>query len=253
MKIKFSALGLSLLALVTLSCNNSDDPAPTQENCLPSNLQTGVIAFYPFSNGSINDASGNNYHLTNSTTASAGADRNGNSNCAFHFNATDTEFLTYANPTFVNDFQTLPFSISLWYKNESAAAGDYELLIGRDVNLHCPDTHGQWSVGLYDYRKPVLGINDSNLWWDISADVSTSAWRHLVVTCLGTDLKLYLNGVLTDEQSATGCSINTPTLNAGDLFLGKDFTGLLDDVIIYNRVLTQSEITELHTLTPCCQ
>jgi hypothetical protein len=56
----------------------------------------------------------------------------------------------------LDNFQTLPFSISLWYRNTSTTGPQYEVLIGRDTIGHCPDTHGQWSVGLYDVRKPVL-------------------------------------------------------------------------------------------------
>jgi len=255
MKNNLKAFRLLLITIVMFSCNDSDDVAKNTESCtpIPANLQNGIIAFYPFSNGSINDFSGNNYNLTNTTSASSGIDRAGNINCAFHFNATNGDFLNYSNPTFINDFQTLPFSISLWYKNETSSAGNYELLIGRDENLHCPDSYGQWSVGLYDNRKPVFGINEYSLWWNIGSNVEISEWRHLVVTCVGTDLKLYLNGVLTSQVSNTGCSTNNPTINSGDLFLGKEFTGLLDDVIIYNRVLSQSEITELNSLTPCCE
>jgi hypothetical protein len=39
--------------------------------CILTALSNNVIAFYPFSNGSLNDISGNNYHLTDTTTASS--------------------------------------------------------------------------------------------------------------------------------------------------------------------------------------
>ncbi|WP_445721224.1 hypothetical protein, partial [Flavobacterium sp.] len=146
MKAKFKILFLLLISILIYSCNDSDDLMKNQTSCLPTNLQNGVIAFYPFSNGSINDFSGNNYNLTNTTSASAGIDRAGNSNCAFSFTQANGDFIKYVNPTFMDDFQTLPFSISLWYKNENNPISDYELLIGRDIGLHCPDTHGQWSV-----------------------------------------------------------------------------------------------------------
>ena len=254
MKNTIKTLVLLFMAVVISSCDPSNDGAGNEVSCLPINLKTGMIAFYAFSNGSINDFSSNNQNLTNTTSASAGMDRNGNANCAFQFDASNGEFLTMANPTFIDNFQTLPFSISLWYKNESSTPGDYEQLIGRDTGLHCPDTYGQWSVGLYDNRKPVFGINHTAAWWDNSVVVSAPAWRHLVVTCTGTDVKLFLDGTLTSYVSNVGgCGTTITTENTGDLFLGKEFTGLLDDIIIYNRILSQAEILELKNLTPCCQ
>ena len=232
------------------SCKKSSDPDPVpQIACLPTNLQDNVIAFYPFSSGSLNDISGNGYHLTNPTSAAPGADRGGNATCAFSFVQANGDFLKYVNPAFLNDFQTVPFSISLWYK-PVGIDNNYKLLIGRDIGFHCPDTHGQWSVGLYDLGSAVFGINLYNLWQD-AAGVN-NVWKHLVVTCTGTNLKLYINGVLTTSTPGTGCGTPVPTINAGDLFLGKDFTGSLDDVIIYKKILSPSEITQLYNLAACC-
>ena len=114
MKNSLKTLGLLLVAIFITSCDPSNDGAGNAVSCLPVNLKTGMIAFYAFSNGSINDFSSNNHHLTNTTSASGGMDRLGNPNCAFHFNAANGDFLTMANPTFIDNFQTLPFSISLW-------------------------------------------------------------------------------------------------------------------------------------------
>ncbi|MEC4004968.1 LamG domain-containing protein [Flavobacterium sp. SUN052] len=254
---------LSLLALILISsCNNTetDKVIQTNQSCLSGNLQNGIIAFYPFSSGSLNDYSGNNYNLTNPTTASSGADREGNPNCAFNFIKANNEFLKYINPSFIDNFQTLPFSISVWYK--PIGTWSFECLIGRDMGVHCPDTYGQWSVSLYDGRKPVFGINEYSLWYNPAilynpADYN-DVWQHLVVTCYGNDLKLYRNGILTPNNPSYGgggnCSPpSQPTLNIGDLFLGKEYNGLLDDVIIYNRVISQSEVIQLYNLAACCQ
>lgn len=66
--------------------------------CIPNELANKVIAFYPFSNGSLNDFSGNNQNLTNTTTAHSSSDRNGNTNCAYEFDnipISNNEFLYY--------------------------------------------------------------------------------------------------------------------------------------------------------------
>lgn len=260
-KIKLlSVFAILVIALGIYACSGNDETAKTQANCLPTNLQNGVIAFYPFNNGSINDFSGNNYHLTNTTTASSGADRAGNPNCAYNFVKANNDFLKYSNPTFLDNFQTQPFSISLWYK--PVGTWSFECLIGRDIGGRCPDTHGQWSVALFDLRKPVFGINQRCRWYNDGVNYNpanyNNVWQHLVVTCIGNDLKLYRNGILSPNaiNDGTGYNCNPPsqpTVNVGDLFIGKLYNGLLDDVIIYNRVLTLTEVTELYNLSPCCQ
>ena len=250
--LKLKIIGALIILTIINSCKKTDDSTPLpQISCLPANLQDSLIAFYPFSAGSLNDVSGHNYNLANPTTATSGADRSANPNCAFSFNHANGDFLKYANPTFLNDFQTNSFSVSLWYKPVGVQNG-FEQLIGRDSTpVHCPDTFGQWSVGLYDVRSAVFGINVYSIWQD---DVGVAdVWKHLVVTCTGTNLKLYINGVLTTSLPGTGCSTPMPTINSGDLFLGMGFNGMLDDVIIYNKILTPSEISQLYNLAACCQ
>lgn len=224
------------------------DSFPALTTCLPVNLQTDVIAFYPFNNGSLKDYSGHNYDLTN-IGAEIGEDRAGNPDCAYSFHISNFSYLQYTDPVFLDDFQTRPFSISLWYKNLLTGGGTYELLMGRGSGLHCPDTYGQWSIGLYDLRNPVFGINQYSDWFQLN-DTSRS-WKHLVVTCAGTDMKIYVNGELSPYTPQGTCG--PLTANEGDLLLGQWFTGSIDDVIIYNRVLNAGEITQLYSLPACCQ
>jgi|GEM_PF-3884193 len=144
------------------SCSDDDDQQPVpdpEKSCVPANLQNDLVAFYPFSGGSLDDLSGNGRHLSNTTTAFASVDRDGNAKCAFEFSAANGDFLTIANPVFLNDMHNQPFSVSLWFKTTTTGPwhGRYELLIGRGTGLHCPDTHGEWSVGLYDCTQPVFG------------------------------------------------------------------------------------------------
>ena len=108
---------ISILILI-IGCTKPENK-PSQL-CLPGTLQNGLKAFYPFSAGSLHDYSGHIHNLTNSTSATAAVDRAGNSNCAFRFIKANGDFLNYTNPSFIDNFQYLPFSISLWYKNETS-------------------------------------------------------------------------------------------------------------------------------------
>lgn len=224
-------------------------------NWLPSNLQIGVLAFYPFNSGSINDFSGNNYHLLNTTTASSNQDRNGNPNCAYNFVKSNNDYLVQPHPVFLNDIHNSQFSISLWFKTSGTRdGGDYEQLIGRGFGFqNC--TYGEWSLGLHDCRTAVFSINAYQL-FDTSSSGTTNCsttlndWNHIVITFDGNTRKLYKNGIQSTQSESSPCG-STAT-NWSDLFLGMEYTGSLDDVIIYNRVLTFTEINELYQLNTYC-
>ena len=78
---QISIIGLLLIAVSCKKNDNEEKRIP----CIPGGLSNNVIAFYPFSNGSLNDMSGNQHHLTNPTSATSSSDRNGNTNCAYEF------------------------------------------------------------------------------------------------------------------------------------------------------------------------
>ena len=258
------------LILMFTACDKDQDPNEPAENdipCLPANLETNVLAFYPFSNGSINDFSGNNRHLTNTTTAAPSVDRNGNQDCAYEFDlqAANAEFLTTVNTNFLNNLNE--FSISLWYQplDPTRGGGEFEVLACRDFGSKVPNRYGWWSVGLYDCRRAVFGR--ANSVWDqvITANpfdceqeviLRTNTWHHLVATLdiTNDEMKIYRDGVL---QETAPINSTGPTQfivqDMGDLFFGVDYTGRLDDIILYSKVLDQAEVNQLKELEGCCE
>ncbi|WP_452226367.1 LamG domain-containing protein [Lacinutrix cladophorae] len=240
--------------LFIFGCNNSDEQNEMQQlDCLSTGLQNGVVAFYPFNSGSINDESGNNNNLTNTTSASATADRNGNPNCAYQFNSTNDEFLSFSNPTFLNDIQNGGFSISLWYLLEAEGGG---ILISRGNEFgNCNGAIGEWSLYISDNNWPHFAINSYKIEAVTSIDSEPlNEWHNIVVTSNLIDLKVYQDGALIEDNEFVICNSIPPTssLNTGDLFIGELITGKLDDIIIYNRILSETEITELSNITACC-
>jgi hypothetical protein len=66
----------------------------------------------------------------------------------------------------------------------------------------------------------------------------------LAATYDGATLRLYVNGTLASSLARSG-SINTsnsPLRLGGNSIWGEWFNGLIDEVRIYNRALTQPEI-----------
>ncbi len=244
---KLNQIGIVLLLFITISCDKSEEKTNFQNlNCLPTNLQNGVIAFYSFGNGSLNDSSGNNYNLTNPTSASSGIDRAGNPNCAFNFINSNNEFLKFTNPTFLDNLPTNNLSISFWYKSNDLL-GSYGVFISRDDQPYCNFSSGEWSIG-YVNNVVVFGVPNGNA---AHYGVENTNWEHIVITSNSSNNQIYVNGVLIPNGSGIGPN-SCPILNQGDLFIGRLYNGLIDDIIIYDRILTSTEITELYNLNACC-
>jgi len=99
-----------------------------------------------------------------------------------------------------------------------------------------------------------MGINaDGDVYWDgvgaqvddASTKVLTGTWHHVVVTNDDTTATYYVDGIKTGT-SAAGVDADVAT----DLYIGYDgtnfFDGLIDDVRIYNYVLTPTQIKNLY-------
>jgi hypothetical protein len=234
-------------------------------NCLPAHLQEGLIAFYPFTGGSLRDESPNSNDLTNQTSAHPSTDREGNSNCAYVFENTQNqnEFLTTTNSDYLNDLDE--FSVSIWYEpiDTLRHPGKFEVLFSRGEQARCPDRRGEWSVGLYDCRRAVFGHNNS-VWANTitgflhgcegEVKALSNHWHHVVAIKNGEAYKIFFDGNPQATQMGNGsCNQLHLAENIGDVFVGKYFTGKVDDILIYNRELTQIEITELYEALKCCQ
>jgi hypothetical protein len=77
--------------------------------------------------------------------------------------------------------------------------------------------------------------------------VPSGQWVHLVGTYDGQAMRLYLNGALVGIN-VTG-PLNVPGFT-GPLKVGDGFEALFDEVRIYNRALSPTEVQALHTLVP---
>lgn len=134
MKNLLPLLSITLL----LSCGDDEN---LLLGCLPPSLQSGLIAFYPFNNGSLVDESTNTNNLSNPTTAVPATDRDGNSNCAYQFNNTSAapEYLTTTNTGFLNGLTS--FSVALWYEpmDNTRSVSSFEVLLSRGDQPRCPE------------------------------------------------------------------------------------------------------------------
>ena len=94
-----------------------------------------------------------------------------------------------------------------------------------------------YQINLYD--GTIYGyINDVNVSTDISLYDLSQYWHHVALTYDGSQIKLYINGILVSNTSHDQ-PIST---NANNLIMGENFSGIIDEVRIWNRALSNDEI-----------
>jgi len=83
-----------------------------------------------------------------------------------------------------------------------------------------------------------------------NGDIQVGQWYHIIGTREGSTLKLYVNGEL--NKTTNGIPTGPIDTDSGDLHIGSTaqpgaiFKGMIDDVRIYNRVLTAEQVKSLY-------
>jgi hypothetical protein len=213
----------------------------TVTNTLPSYLPAnGLVAWYPF-NGNANDESGNgNNGIVNGATLSA--DRFGAFNKSFNFNSSYIEINNIELPTTGN------YSISFW-TNPTSYIDGYSVLLELTNQTICNN-------------NPLIGFWNNNLMLtqcgNIYSNVNLGSfnlvqnkWTHYT-TCIHSGLMtVYRDGVLIFNGNSIWSNLTTNKLTIGNVGNygnhNTPYNGKIDDIAIYNRALTQQEITALYT------
>lgn len=134
-------------------------------------------------------------------------------------------------------------SISLWLKSDTASGGDEKWFF-------------QYANGEIYIRGTVNAGNGDDIFIQIGDGLggigvySLTAYTHVVATYNTTEFRLYLNGTLVETDSST--SDITAGEPDGIYLFGtksvgvKSFDGWLDELGVWNRSLTSTEVTELY-------
>lgn len=216
--------------LLIISCQNTIDK--------------GLVAYYPFTVG-VDDQSGHGQNgIVNGAVLTE--DRSGNKNCAYRFDGINAAILV--NLTQIPALQEAQ-SISWWYVIDSIPKFSDEWGAGNMIAL--VDTAK--GIGIqFGFRGPAyksLGLDAWNWGGGTLLEcqpLAVKVWHHCVYTFDGRENRFYLDGEL-QTSSVKETQIGVPTLlmfgnyPSGDQY----FEGRLDDIRIYNRVISQAEIRQL--------
>jgi hypothetical protein len=211
--------------------------------------RSGLVAFYPF-NGNANDESGNNLNGTLNGPSSA-ANRFGTTGRAYSFNGT-SDFISMENPPLLQINNTI--TISGWIKidafkdksyilTKQSGAGDSRR--GYQVFQNVFGSSQSFSAIVFS----SLGAKLSNFVGDA---LNASTWEFFTLVIDGKSWKFYQDGNLTNDSVATSTVLDDGS--QGDLLIGKFgdnffFDGSIDDIAIYNRALSDTEVTQLYNQT----
>jgi len=135
---------------------------------------------------------------------------------------------------------TTAFTLEAWV-NPAALSGWQDVIYKGNDNYFL-DTSGASAAGGASTTSSSSAIGGGGL--------AVNTWSHVAVTYDGTTLRIYVNGVLANSAAVTGAlaSSNYPLTIGGDTLYAQYFRGIIDEVRIYNRALTQTEIqTDMNT------
>lgn len=226
-----------------------------------ASLQNGLIVYYPFdeANGqNVSDKSGNNNDAEIMGSAKL-APNEGKIDGAIRFDGAEGSVVDDNGPDYLNGLDAI--TISVWVKSDTAG-NDRGIIFakdpdGGDNSIGFRYDSASWSVpGGTNLIKASLSSSGGAPSMEGKSDVQSTEWQHLVLTwSSGEQLALYYDGELDDDPTHNAAAAVGTTASATKLLIGKgakdnngtSWAGLIDEVRIYDRVLTENEIAELAT------
>lgn len=202
-------------------------------------------------NSNTDDNSGNGKNaIISGSGVTLTTDRSNNANSAYNFDGVDGDIS--AN---IGEFKD-ELTISFWYSSATQTQPYPHFFDYGDYKVRCHimsgsiyNTTDRNAIYLESYNPSATVVKGSQKPGD-------NKWTHVVVSFSksANELKLYVNGVLDQQGSVTS---NDLGLSDGIIVFGRvrtgspsnvnttRFKGKMDDIFIYNRTLTQTEITSL--------
>lgn len=222
---------------------------------------SGLSAFYPFNND-VKDESIENNNATN-FGATLTTDRFNRANSAYLFNGTNYIRIPANSAINLNN----NYSVSLWY-NQTGSSCTGSFCYSGILSKYQPTnsntcfeieareegscTSTSANINYLHYTPPSqVPTNIDMITYGCS---NYNTWHHIVVTKENATTKLYLDGVL---KSVVTNSNYTNSNNDGYIEIGRqyykdlsnnfhNFKGKIDDIRIYQRVLSASEVQQLN-------
>lgn len=203
-------------------------------------LNDGLVAYYPF-NGNVNDQSAGQHNGTvTGSSIRFVPDRFGSSDSAINFTGQEG-WIELSNLDSIAPTASQSMTVTFWMTKNSTAN-----VISKYNGI--PE-QSNFFVGM-DLSSGEITTSANGVGYARGFTDRNHEWSHYVVVLSAGDAntKIFQNGLLL----ATGSPVYNSKVSAAKWFIGKNdgslpgyFLGSLDDIRIYNRDLSETEITTL--------
>jgi hypothetical protein len=249
-KLIIASLVLTSACNVTVSGNqptgSSPTPQPSSGSSFPDSLKNGLVLYLPFE-GNANDLSTN---ANNGTVNGQVSFVTGKIGKAAALNGTDQGETSIQVKNSDKLSLKAPFTLSAWANSTVVEIPSFYPVITKGKEK---EDYTMWlTKGGTDI---LLNWQTENEIWqhlenEDNVKINANQWIYMTVTYDGSKVNSYINGVLNKSSD-----FNKPIDKSGeDLYIGlslpggiENFKGMIDEVRIYDRVLSDSEINALYT------
>ena len=233
-KLLFTAIAICGLATITY--------AQTVPSYVPTN---GLVGWWPF-NGNANDESGNGNNGTVNGAALT-SDRFNNINTAYSFNG-QSDFIQLQNSNSIDSLYD--FSVSAWI-NPNNLNSLFQYIVSKDSDGYA--ANGDWDFYLKNNQLSFAITSNTPPTYEqqSNSSIQSISWQNVLVTRQSGNgiVKMYVNGILdTSMVGNIGLVYNLQQMVFGKQGSSNQhyFNGKIDDIGIWNRVISQQEITDLY-------
>jgi len=208
-----------------------------------ADITNGLVAWWKLNGNANNNVGTPNGIISNATSAPG---QTGVADTAYSFNGSNTSITT--SSTF--GLGTSNVSISAWIYNPTATNSGAFLKVGNPSYGYGIGIGGS----IFDNSSPgtkLIILYEGVRWIPTTTNVGTG-WHHIVLVIDGSGTPTaYLDGVSTGAYAgaAPGAPIDASTTigSGGAGSAARYFNGSVDDVRLYNRPLSQSEILAIYS------
>ena len=226
----------------TLSCPDGTDVLIPVASPSPVCTVDGLVGHWPL-DGDATDATGNGHDGTLIGDVGFASGVVGE---AALFDGQDDRILVAGKVPYQNSF-----TFAGWLKISGPSQGDWVHVFAKKPNCN----NSVQSLGLFQALDLIhVDASDFASPWFVNAPVSLQEdeWYHLATTATPGSVRVFLDGVLIASEALTGvidqsCFVEHAIGGMGAGFIGGPWStnGLIDDVRVYDRALSDSEIAEL--------